>query len=1332
MSQRRVTHWELGVLLEVGILGYWLAEPQFWPAAAAGLLAVATVVAAVRTLRPGPVVVAAVALLAVIAALDSSGRTRMVETDWAHVRTRLVARANGELGGALDQAVHDAVELAIAGAASARDRREAFRHLEQAVGKSVPERGVVVFAPDRRPLAWAGRHRLAVAPEPGPDLMVRITPFYVVLEARRQAADGRIAVAHVLLAADIAVPDRDRSLAVSFGERVGAGLEFFAPRRPPPPGAFWYCVPACDAMPADTLFSVRATPPAQGTYKLVLLEAGARWTTILAFLSLALLTAFARSVGRWGALPVAVGLLMFTPAGGNLGFDYLFSSATYFLGALGPMTASAGALLVGAAAGLIALFWGAGRRALRLRAARSAGVALALLTPFWAAYLAQGITPPADAVTIVLWLKWQVALTLAGAVLLVAAAVLRGGGGPRSSSAGWVWAPAAGAVGLAALGVLLWRPGAGWPDWFVLTWLPVAWAASRPAPPLQTAVRAALVAGVGAALLTWATAIQGRLLLAERDLDRLAGGDPVAIGMLDQFVRELGGRSPPRDAAALYALWRESALGRDDYPAVLASWEGGRQVARLELAELGMSEAFLGAYAANALQRGEPLTLATEVEPGLRYVGAVPVSQGVVVTVAVAPRSQLIPPVLVGRFLRGERRLRAPYQMSLGEVLGPTAERATTEWRRMDWSLRGTRTVRAGSLARHVHVQVDLGEPAQIAIRGALVVVLDVLVVLLLWVLGEALGGRGAARRELREWLRFRSYRSRLAVALAGFFVLPTVGFAAWSVSRLRLGALQTRDLVIQQTLRDAAATAREFIELHDAQRKTRLGELASRLNADLLWYESGRLEVATAAVLEQLGLVERHLPPRVFQQLILEDEFEVTDEALIGGHPTRVGYRSIGGPGHEVPVLASPRLVDVTGLQREQEDVAFGLLLVTLLGLGGAVGLADFAARTLARPVQSLRMAAEAVGRGDRVPPFDRRVPTEFASVIEAFQRMAADVEASQRALDAARRRTAAVLARVATGVVAVDPVQRVVLANPRAEELFGVLLQPGTTLRDHTGPQWAALWDWVAEFMARGGELDAMEFGVADRVIRVQAAALGDPPGCVVALDDTTELTQAVRVLAWGDLARQIAHEIKNPLTPIRLGVQHLQRARRHGNADFDSTLERTARQILAEIERLDAIARAFARFGAPPPTQEPLERADLVGIARDAAALYALSSAAVQVEHDGPVEALVRKDEVKEVLINLIENARDAGAGRIAIRVRRRDGFALVEVEDDGRGISREHLARIFEPHFSTTTSGTGLGLAICRRLVESWGGTIEVESEEARGTRVVIRLVTGDEG
>jgi nitrogen fixation/metabolism regulation signal transduction histidine kinase len=351
----------------------------------------------------------------------------------------------------------------------------------------------------------------------------------------------------------------------------------------------------------------------------------------------------------------------------------------------------------------------------------------------------------------------------------------------------------------------------------------------------------------------------------------------------------------------------------------------------------------------------------------------------------------------------------------------------------------------------------------------------------------------------------------------------------------------------------------------------------------------------------------------------------------------------------------------------------------------------------------------------------------------------MATDVRRSQAALEEARLRTARVLANVATGVIAVDDGLRVTMANPRASELVlgdNETLVPGNVLPKATAAGWAPVWQAVAEFIgAHRDVIQEREFEIGGRQIRVQLALLGAAPdGCVIALDDATALTRAARVLAWGEMARQVAHEIKNPLTPIRLGIQHLQRVRgKKESVSFEATLKETSERILAEIDRLDGIARAFSRFGAPPSANEalPLEPVDLAAIAREVVQLYDLGSGGgtrfeVRAGNGVPPPVLARRDEVKEVLVNLLENARNADAKRVTVQIAA-SGRQLT-VADDGRGIPPEALPRVFEPTFSTTSSGAGLGLAIARRLVESWGGAITLESDPGKGTRVTLTLQT----
>jgi signal transduction histidine kinase len=221
-----------------------------------------------------------------------------------------------------------------------------------------------------------------------------------------------------------------------------------------------------------------------------------------------------------------------------------------------------------------------------------------------------------------------------------------------------------------------------------------------------------------------------------------------------------------------------------------------------------------------------------------------------------------------------------------------------------------------------------------------------------------------------------------------------------------------------------------------------------------------------------------------------------------------------------------------------------------------------------------------------------------------------------------------------------------------------------------------------------------------------------------------------ETARVLAWGEMARQVAHEIKNPLTPIKLSVQHLRRAYRDGLPEFDAVLEENVAQILTEIDRLTEISREFSRYGALE-RKAPLEAIQLADVVREALTLYRVADDAItyrdEVAADLP-PVVARRGEMKEVLLNLVENAREAldGRGTILVRAASSDGRVDVAVEDDGPGIPPELLARVFDPHFSTRSTGTGLGLAIVRRLVEGWGGTVNAQSDPGRGTVVRIRL------
>ena len=757
----------------------------------------------------------------------------------------------------------------------------------------------------------------------------------------------------------------------------------------------------------------------------------------------------------------------------------------------------------------------------------------------------------------------------------------------------------------------------------------------------------------------------------------------------------------------------------------------------MRLARLDLPPALLSALAQSGGAGGGgtpgPRIERLERIPGVHYVLVVPLRNGTVLTVGVGPRSRLLPPDRAARFLRGDPGVEPPYTITLSLPLaGATAASAagTVEWRRVGWAARGERQVAMPDGVRHVHLRVALRGPAALLVRGVLVVLLDMALLGAVWVFGLSMAEAWRARIPALVTTLRTSYRAQLTTVLVAFFVLPVLGFAAWSFARLADEARRSGDLLIRQTLRDAASSAETVAEDRPEAIGQSLVELGRRLDAELWLYRRGVLVATSSPVLAELGLVDPFLAPPAFR-LTLEDELELTTDARTAGRPTRVGYRVVAaGPPGEQAVLAAPQLLDDERVRQQQEDLALALVLGTLVGLFAAVYLAGLAARRLAKPVAALRAAALAVGRGSEPPGFPPGTPREFEPVLTAFDRMVTDVRRSQAALEEARQRTARVLANVATGVIAVDDGLRVTMANPRAAELVGEALAPGDVLPQATQPAWGPVWEAVGAFIAANRDvIQEREFEVGGRQIRVQLAPLGSAPdGCVIALDDATALTRAARVLAWGEMARQVAHEIKNPLTPIRLGIQHLQRVqgKTKGGDSFEATLQETAGRILGEIDRLDGIARAFSRFGAPAAEQLPLEPVDLAAAAREVVQLYGLGSPPrfeVRAGPDGAF-ALARKDEVKEVLVNLLENARNAAAKRVTVHVA--GGGRQLIVVDDGRGIAPEALPRVFEPTFSTTSSGSGLGLAIARRLVESWGGTITLESEPGQGTTVTLSL------
>jgi two-component system nitrogen regulation sensor histidine kinase NtrY len=1323
----RAWSWVLLVVAALGAAAEWLRRPAWvWVAAVAILLAVLLVLGRPWTGWRRRALAGALAGLLAALAVSQWGLTA-IERRWPEQRQRRVNAASERLAGDLHAAYHRAERLteAAAAASATNDRESAFTLLERLIPASGPEMSLVLLDAAGLPWAWAGRHRLPPAAR-GDSIGSRATGYYVELEARRHTPEGRVAVADVLIWAHPAVPDRGRSLAELFRQRTEVGLTVYPPNTAPDSADVFDYEEPTTAGPR-LLFSVRPVPPEQGAAKELAAERGTWLVTWLVVIVFALgLSVTARPVERLALLAAFVWLAIRAPVGPSLGLQPLFSPATFFRPVLGPLSGSAGVLALAGILLTVGGVWLWRQRLPRRWYGLLLGGALLLFSPYLISSLGRGITPPADGVSIGLWLSWHLALMVSASALIVPTAALFRGRAPETRRWGHIAAGVLIALAASVIGVLIWSPRGGWPDWYTFVWTPALLLVTLPGPRWAAITGIALVAGSSSALVTWGAELAGRVQVAQRDVARLGNEpDPLAVPLLERFGETVRRAPSPRSASEMYAHWHNSALGSQGYPSHLALWSPqGALVDELVLDSLDLPPSLLSTMV-RSLPPGDSVRVSQVLRvPGVHYVLMVRVASDEVMTVAVGPRSALVLRGRVGRLLDPGSQQSPLYGLTLSPPADPSAATPRPRWTRDGWSVRNEYSLELPGGPRVVHATIDLRGPVPLFVRGALVVLLDAAVLGFLWLVAELIAG---VRLRPPRWRSLaRSFRIRLAATLGAFFLLPAIGFAAWSFARLAQEVERSRDLLITQTLRDAVLTAGGLVRGGTPAPDDRLRELSRRIDADLALYLGGRLVGTSTQVLEDLGVMPQLMDPDAYDALAIGGELEVTRDGSIPSLAERIGYRVVqpGGP-TDIGVLATPQLADDSSLAVRQLDLALVLLLTTLAGVAAALVGAQRASRTLSRPVAELRRSALALGRGQPMPSHADQPPLEFEPVFGAFERMAADIRSSQDALEEARRRTAAVLGTVATGVVGIDPAGRVLIANRQAVDLVGVELEEGAPMLDRLDGEWAPFTTAVRRYLEDATAEPTAELEAGGRRISFQLASLGpEVRGVVIALNDVTDVSRAERVLAWGEMARQVAHEIKNPLTPMRLGLQHLQRVYRDRRPDFDRTLEDTAERMLAEIDRLDTIARAFSRFAAPADDLQPLDRIDLAVVVGEVIQLYRLAEegCAVRLTCQPGASGAARADEVKEVVVNLLENARTAGAHVVDVIV----GPGRLEVMDDGEGIPPELLPRIFEPRFSTTTSGSGLGLAIVRRLVEGWGGRIEVESEVGRGTRIVVHL------
>jgi len=432
--------------------------------------------------------------------------------------------------------------------------------------------------------------------------------------------------------------------------------------------------------------------------------------------------------------------------------------------------------------------------------------------------------------------------------------------------------------------------------------------------------------------------------------------------------------------------------------------------------------------------------------------------------------------------------------------------------------------------------------------------------------------------------------------------------------------------------------------------------------------------------------------------------------------------------------------------------QVTFALIfaLVALLVLSAAILLGLVLANQIARPIGRLILAAERVRAGDlgvRVPEINSQ--DEVAGLSRAFNRMTGQLGAQRTELmdaysqiDERRRFTETVLAGVSAGVIGLDAEGRIELPNSAASDLLGMDLVSsiGHGLAEAV-PEFAGLLAEVAANPERPRTAE-VESGPNQRrrilLVRIGSDSRGGRlGGYVVTFDDITELQSAQRKAAWADVARRIAHEIKNPLTPIQLSAERLKRRFTREITSDPDTFALLADTIVRHVGDIGRMVDEFSAFARMP---QPVMRPEDVGrIAREALVLQRTARPEIEwtteIPERGPKSDCDRRL-IGQALTNLLQNAADAVAmrsreagepvGKIGVRVAVEDGMVLVQVADDGVGLPQADRARLTEPYVTHKVKGTGLGLAIVKKIMEDHGGRLELD-DRADGPGAVATLV-----
>ncbi len=654
--------------------------------------------------------------------------------------------------------------------------------------------------------------------------------------------------------------------------------------------------------------------------------------------------------------------------------------------------------------------------------------------------------------------------------------------------------------------------------------------------------------------------------------------------------------------------------------------------------------------------------------------------------------------------------------------------------------------------------------------------------------------------RDYRRRVSGARLKARLVTAFVALVIVPMAivyayaaqflneGIDSWFDLRVEQGlqdALELSQVSLEVRIRDNMAVTRRLAEglygVSDAEMYSALSRLRSSTGAQDVTVSAGASRIIATSSANPLAQLPLLPTEEVMLSLRREGSYAGLEPLAESEYVIRTALLLPGRSGREVRVLQAiyplgneiGRLTDsVQATVSRHAELTFlrdplkstfvlTLSLVVLISMLLAVYGAFFFARRLSAPVQNLVAGTRAVARGE----FDRPLPPaeddELGFLVDSFNDMMsqlgtarAEARRSEVQVENERASLEAILGRLSSGVIATERNLTIRAANESAGRILDVDFsnREGESIvalaAEH--PVLQQFIDRCSEYIA-GGRADWREQIAlsTDGGRRVLACACTTLPGSyrnaagyILVFDDITELLRVQRDAAWGEVARRLAHEIKNPLTPIQLSAERLRHKYLKLLGDEDAeVLERSTQTIIRQVEALRDMVNAFSEYARAP--EMNLVEIDINRLIRNVADLYPADAngAALQLELDDALPPIqVDALRMRQVLHNLIRNAlealEDSDSGQVcittALNITKEQPRVEITVRDNGPGFPAEHLEQIFEPYVTTKQKGTGLGLAIVRKLIEEHGGNVIIDNEPGTGAAIKIYLPLQDAG